>query len=135
MPAGRPPIYSDPEEVTRLMSGYFQQFDDPEGQKAKKAPNLFGLCRYLSISYDAFIDYENGQQGEELSVPFKDARLRCLEYAGEHVYTHTAGAVFAHVNLTKKFKEPWKNAQAQEITGANNGPVKVEITGTQAGIL
>ncbi len=109
------------------MLGYFQQFDDPEGGKAKKAPNLFGLCRYLSISYDAFIDYENEQQGAELSVPFKDARLRCLEYAGEHVYTHTAGAVFAHVNLTKKYKEPWKNAQAQEITGKDGGALSFKL--------
>lgn len=135
MPAGRPPIFSDPQEVNSLMLGYFQQFEDEEGPKAKKAPNLFGLCRYMAISYDAFIDYENEQQGIELSIPFKDARLRCLEYAGEHTYTHTAGSVFAHVNLTKKFKEPWKNAQHQEITGANGDALKIEIAQNQAGIV
>ncbi len=135
MPAGRPPIYTDADEVFTLMEGYFQQFEDEEGPKAKKAPNLFGLCRYLSISYDAFIDYENETHVKGLSVPFKDARLRVLEYAGEHAYTHTAGSVFNTVNNTRKFKEPWKNAQSNEIVGDKENPLAITITQSQASIV
>ncbi len=140
-PGGRPPLFTLQADLQAKIDGYFEQFEDSntEGHPKKgKAPNVFGLCLYAGMSYDTFIDYENGDQDKNdqwFSVACKNARLRVLEYAGEVSYTHTAGAVFNTVNNTRKFKEPWKNAQTNEQTGPNNGPIQVTITPNQAGIL
>lgn len=137
---GRPRIFPTPEALQAKIDGYFDKFKDShiEGsEKYKKAPNLFGLCLYAGMSYDAFVDYCSGEydsETEKFSVAGEKARLRCLDYAGEHTYTLPAGAVFNQVNLTRKFKEPWKNAQHQEVTGPNNGPMQINITPNQAGI-
>lgn len=132
-PNGRPRRWTDAAELDRLVDEYFTGFDIKEQEsegKSKKAPNLFGLCLFTEMSYDCFLDYENGSMDTEtqkFSLPLQKARLECLNYAGEHAYTHPAGSVFTHVNLTKKFKEPWKNAQANEVTGTNGGAISIRL--------
>ncbi len=135
MPAGRPPIHTDPIAVQKLVDKYFKKFEVEDGEKAKKAPNLFGLCLALSIGYDAFYDYEDGKNGEELSGTFENARLRLLEYAGEHAYTMPAGSVFNHVNLSRRYANPFKNAMHQEIAGDKANPLAITITNSQADIV
>ncbi len=141
MTAGRPRRWTVQADLESVVNAYFQQYDDAQGNecnpKAKKAPNIYGLCRFCQMSYDVFWDYEKGDydtETEKFSDTLKDARLRILEYAGEHVYTHTAGAVFNQVNLTRTSAMPWKNAQHNEVTGPNNGPLSIQITQNQAGI-
>ncbi len=131
---GRPRRWTSEAELADLVEAYFVQFDDGDSEdspKAKKAPNLFGLCRYTQMSYDAFVDYESGSmdtETEKFSVSLKDSRMRCLEYAAEHSFTHTAGAVFNQVNLTRKFKEPWKNAQHQEVSSPGKDTLDMKMT-------
>ena len=140
-PGGRPPLFTLQADLQAKIDGYFDQFKGSEVDghaKKGKAPNVFGLCLHIGMSYDAFIDYENGDQdheNEEFSVSCKNARLKVLEYAGENAYSHTAGSVFNTVNNTRKFKEPWKNAQHQEIAGDKSAPLTIQITQNQAGIL
>lgn len=118
---GRPQHFKSAEDLQASVDAYFDQFEDSDEEghpKKGKAPNLFGLSLYLGMSYDSLIEYENGERDtetEKLSVPLIAARLKCLEYAGERAFTHTAGAVLVGTNLTRKFKEPWKNAQHQDL--------------------
>lgn len=128
---GRPRRWTSQEELQTIVDSYFDQYDkaqiDETHPKAKKAPNIYGLCRFCQMSYDTFWDYEKGDcdtETEKFSDTLKDARLRILEYAGEHVYTHTAGAVFNQVNLTRTSSMPWKNAQSNEHSGPDGGPME-----------
>ncbi len=129
---GRPPHWVLAADLETKVDAYFDQFEssDEEGHPKKgKSPNLFGLSLYLGMSYDSLIEYENGErdsEGQKFSVSLIRARLKCLEYAGERAFTHTAGAVLVGTNLTRKFKEPWKNAQHQEV----KLDATVDISGT-----
>lgn len=139
-PVGRPPLFKEASQLQSLIDGYFTLFkgSEVEGHPKKgKAPNVFGLCLYAGMSYDAYIDYENGlhdREGEEFSVSCKNGRLRVLEYAGEKAYTHPAGAVFNTINNTRKFQEPWKNAQHQEVTGAGGGAIEFKLLKADEGL-
>jgi hypothetical protein len=113
------------------MAGYFTQFDslDPTDPKTKKAINVFGLCLHADMSYDTFCGIENGEYDKvdpNFSKSVKKAKLKLLDFNAQHSLSHTAGAVFNTVNLTRKMAEPWKNAQHQEVSGPNGGPVQVE---------
>jgi len=118
---GRPPHWTEQADLQVAVDGYFSQFDDSEEEghpKKGKAPNLFGLSLYLEMSYDSLIEYEDGERDSEeqqFSVPLRAARLKCLEYGMERIMDKTAGAVAVGTNLTRKFKEPWKNAQHQDL--------------------
>lgn len=133
---GRPIRWASPDLLESEIESYFVQFDDSENpahKKHKKAPNVFGVCRHIKMSYDAFLDYESGKydgEGENYkpySEVAKTVRVRVLEYAGEHTYSHPAGAIFNIINNTRKYKEKWKNAQSSEITGADGDPLKIEF--------
>jgi hypothetical protein len=129
--AGRPPLFDSADELQLKIDGYFSGWinlekDDP---KLKEAPNIWGICLYAGMSYDAFADYENGLHDErdsEFSGTIKNAKLRLLDFNAKHVLTHTAGVVFNTVNLTRKMKEPWRNAQTNEHSGPDGGPIELK---------
>ena len=125
MPAGRPPRWSKASDLQEAINAYF------EDAKTKDEPiGILSLCDHASMSYDCFIDYENGSmdtETEEFSELCKKAKQKVMGYAEKRIYAHTAGATFQLVNLTRKTKEPYKNAQHQEVTGANGSPLSITL--------
>lgn len=126
MTVGRERKWDNEEDLKNSIEAYFSLFTGAEVEnhpKHNRTPNLFGICRHLKISYDAFLDYESGKYDEkdqrysQLSVPAKEARIRCLEFANERILSNSKGAAFVITNLTQKFREPWKNSQSNEHTG------------------
>jgi len=112
------------------MDGYFKKWDNlsPDDPQFKKAPNIFGLCLHAKMSYDTFCGIENGEYDKRdtgFSKAVKAAKLWLLDFNSQHSLSHTAGCVFNTVNLTRKMAEPWKNAQSNEVTGKDGGPIEL----------
>ncbi|MES2367598.1 MAG: terminase small subunit [Pseudomonadota bacterium] len=133
MPAGRPPLWSKQADLQAQVDAYFVKCVQEESP-----PGIYGLADFLSCDPTTFYDYERGEQDtdtEQFSHTLKKARSKIVAYAESRIYEKTAGAVFQLVNLTRKFPEPSKNAQHQEITGDKGGPLAITITSNQAGIV
>ncbi len=141
MPAGRPRRWQTAQELEDAVEGYFlalEQAADMEPDKKPKPPGIFALCVHAEMSYDTFLDYESGEKDTEtdkFSETLKKTRMRIVAFAEEQIYDRTAGATFQLVNLTRKFREPHKNAQHQEITGKDGGALNITITPNQASIV
>lgn len=115
MPAGRPPLWNKQADLQAQVDAYFVKCVAEE-----LPPGIYGLADFLNCHPQTFYDYENGvmdTETEKFSDTFKKARAKVVAYAESRIYDKTAGAVFQLVNLTRKFPEPAKNAQHQEITG------------------
>jgi hypothetical protein len=123
---GRPRRWESEADLAAAINAYF------EDAIANEQPlGILALCVHTKMSWDCFTDYESGEMDTEnakFSGLLKEARLRVMAYAESQVYDHTAGATFQLTNLSRKFKDPWKNAQQQEHVGPNGGPVVIIST-------
>jgi len=118
---GRPPAFEHASELEAKVKAYFLQCDQED-----KPYGIYGLADFLNCDPTTFYDYENGVRDTEevkFSHILKKARARIVAYAESRIYDKTAGAVFQLVNLTRKFPEPMKNAQQQEIAGDPKAPL------------
>lgn len=140
MPAGRPRKWHTAKELEDAVESYFlaiEQEADRDENKKPKPPGIFALCVHVGMSYDTFLDYESGDKDTEtdkFSETLKKTRMRIVAFAEEQIYDRTAGATFQLVNLTRKFREPHKNAQHQEITGKDGGAVEIKLTKADEGL-
>ncbi len=81
------------------------------------------------MSYDCFIDYASGEmdtETEKFGELCQKARTKVMGYAEKRIYANTAGATFQLVNLTRRCKEPLRNAQHNELTGKDGGPLEIK---------
>jgi hypothetical protein len=119
--AGRPERWKTAKELEEAIESYFDSIEiEPEKGKKKIPPGIFALCVHTKMSYDTFLDYENkghDRIGESFSETCNNARLRVMAFAETQIYDRTAGATFQLVNLSRKTKEPLKNAALVENTG------------------
>ena len=115
---GRPPKYTNVEEIEKKIVEYFEQSKNSSG---KYQPTIEGLTLYLGFSTrKSLMDY--GERNEEfLNVINKGKQFIKMCYE-KNLYSFTwAGAQFALRNLGK---EDWKD----EITENSNQTItKVEI--------
>jgi hypothetical protein len=116
---GAPRRWEKAADLESAINAYF------EDAIANEQPlGILALCVHAKMSWDCFTDYESGEmdtESEKFSGLLKHARLRVMAYAESQVYDHTAGATFQLTNLSRKFKDPWKNAQHQEHSGTGLG--------------
>lgn len=112
---GRPRKWESVETLQAAIDAYFTD------AISKEQPlGILALCVHASMSWETFTDYERGDmdtETEKFSVPLKKARLQVMAYAESRVYENTAGATFQLTNLSRKFADPWRNAQHQEHSG------------------
>ena len=91
--AGRPPYFSDVDELEKKIDAYFESI-----KKEKEDATITGLALYLGFSSrQSFYDYENN---EHFSYTIKRARLRieCEYEKGLHS-KFPAGSIFALKNF------------------------------------
>lgn len=102
MPAGRPPLYDDPEVMEARIAEYFQT-------DGKDRPTVSGLCYFLGFEdRHALAEYE---KREEFTATVKKARMRIENALESHLYTgQVAGVIF---NLKNNFG--WKDKQITEL--------------------
>jgi hypothetical protein len=131
---GRPLKFQTAQDLENVIEAYFlslEQEAEMNPEKKPRPPGLFALCVHAGMSYDCWVGYENAEhdsETEKYSQMCKKARMRIAAFAEEQIYERTAGATFQLVNLTRKFKEPYKNAQHQEITGKDGGSLEIALT-------
>jgi len=120
MPAGRPPRYSNPEEMQAIIDAYFAEriASDPP-----KPPTISGLAYALEMTTESLRNYENRDQ---FFATVKRAKQR-VEMSLEERLDASAptGAIF---NLKNNFG--WKDQQDHAFTG----PVQVTISGKDASV-
>lgn len=86
---GRPPLWTDPQQLQELIDKYFQH---------EEKPTFAGLAYYIGIDRGTLYNYENK---DEFFNTIKKARDRMLEkYEELLIYTgkNTAGIIFALKN-------------------------------------
>lgn len=125
-------MWTKQADLEAKVKDYFRTCDQEE-----KPYGIYGLADFLSCHPQSLYDYENGlmdTETEKFSDTFQKARAKIVAYAESRIYDKTAGAVFQLVNLTRKFPEPAKNAQHQEITGKDGGAVEIKLSKYDEGL-
>lgn len=92
MAVGRPPKYTNVEEIEELIEEYFR-LKDAQGDPY----TITGLAIALGMSRQQLIEY---QARDEFHDAIKTARERCHEYAEKYLYSGkaVAGAIFSLKN-------------------------------------
>jgi hypothetical protein len=105
MPAGRPPIWDDPEAFEKSVEAYFAT-----AEITKTNPTWTGLALHLGFeSRQSLQDYKGKS---EFSYPIKKALARIEENYEQGLFSRNpAGAIFALKNFG------WKDKQEVEQSG------------------
>lgn len=103
MPAGRPPLFDNLEDLETSINEYFNHKDHEwivteVGSFQKQPITITGLALYLGFeSRQSFYDYE---KHEEFSYIIKKARLRVeSEYEAKLSRNNPTGSIFALKNM------------------------------------
>jgi len=117
LPVGRPPAYSDPEEMQVKISEYIDKCI-----AEKERPIITGLCHHLGFeSRQSFYDYE---LKPNFAYTVKRARL-LIEMEYEKRVGEGAGFIFALKNFG------WTDKT--EVDNTHNFPQGIDITFTKPG--
>ncbi len=110
MPAGRPPIWDDPEEFEKAVEAYFAD---------NKTPTWTGLALHLGFeSRQSLQDYKGKP---EFSYSIKKALARIEENYEQGLFSRNpAGAIFALKNFG------WKDKQEIDQTTEHKGGIVIE---------
>ena len=112
---GRPPLYKTPEELQKLIDGYFK-----DCEKRDKPPTIAGLAYTLGIDRQTVYNY--GQK-EEFFGTIKKARDRIIVELEERLMTEgKSGQIF----LAKNYG--YTDKQEHEVTGKDGGPIEINET-------
>lgn len=129
MPAGRPPMFSNPEEIQKLIDEYFKDaFMDAAPGIHVKVPNpnfiptITGLCLHCGFeSRQSFYAYEDKP---EFSYTIKRARMMIeMEYEKRLHANANAGAIFALKNFG------WTDKQEIDQTVKGDWTISMNIDG------
>lgn len=111
---GRPPKFTDVEEMQRKIDAYFASCHDNNG-KLIRPYTITGLALALDTNRQTLLDYEN--KNDQFTDTIKKAKLRIENFAEEQLYTNknTAGVIFNMVN-----NYGWVNRQESNVTAKVN---------------
>lgn len=109
MPAGRPPIWDDPEAFQKAVDEYFDE---------NESPKWSGLALHLGFESRKSL-WEYGKK-PEFSNPVKKALLRIEQYYEDNLLTRNAtGAIFALKNFD------WKDKQEIDQKTEHSGGISI----------
>ena len=117
MPAGRPPIFDNPEQMQEAIDAYFAEC------AADEVPiTVSGLAYALGMTTESLRYY--GEK-DAFSATVKRAKQKAELSIEQRLLTGqaAAGAIF---NLKNNFG--WKDKQEHELGGPDGGPIKTENT-------
>lgn len=108
--------FPTPQDLQDACDAYFKNCD------AKEKPyTITGLALWLGTDRDTLLDYKNGKHGDEYSYSYKEALMKCHNFAEERLYgdKQVAGVIF---NLKNNYG--WKDKQEVENSGESSITVK-----------
>ena len=118
MPGGRPPIFTDPKEMDRLVDEYVALC------REKDEPILWlGMVLHLGFSCRQSMD-SYAEKPEFLGSVKRAKAIIEHEYEKRLVAQGNAGSIFALKNFG------WKDKHETELTGADGGAIKTDNTFT-----
>ena len=66
MPGGRPPLYTDPEEVAAIIEGYFNdpsvRFENSDTGQIISRPTMSGLAYALNMDRKSLLNYSKKEE-------------------------------------------------------------------------
>ena len=111
MPAGRPPIYSNVEELSDAIDDYFYTQDSID-----EPYTICGLALHLGLTRQTLINYEGK---EEFFDTIKKAKLRVEAYLEKRLLTNApTGAIF---NLKNNFS--WADERKHQLSNDPDSPI------------
>lgn len=128
---GRPRKFQSVSDFEEGVEDYFQSLKNEDSSKPQEPATISGLCLHLDTFPEVLSYYQEGRYDDEenkFSDSVKRARLRVVAYAEKGLYQakNAAGPIFHIVNLTRKSAEPWRNAQTNEHSGPDGGPIELK---------
>lgn len=123
MPAGRPPLYDNPEDMAEIIEQYFNDpsvmFTNPDGQIVFR-PTMAGLAYALGMDRKSLLNYSHKQ---EFFPTIKRARDRVEAALEANLYNNSVtGTIF---NLKNNFG--WVDKTEQERYGKDGQPEKWQV--------
>lgn len=115
-PGGRPPKYSNVEDMSIKIEEYFNKCDaiNTKANKMIKPYTINSLCLHLSITNETLNQYE---LLPEFSETIKRAKKRVESFLEESMYTGRVNPVSAIFGLKNNFK--WQDKQEIESVNTN----------------
>ena len=113
MPGGRPPLYTDPEEVAAIIEGYFNdpsvRFENSDTGQIISRPTMSGLAYALNMDRKSLLNYS---KKEEFFPTIKRARDRVEMALEANLYNNAiTGTIF---NLKNNFG--WVDKTESDVT-------------------
>lgn len=106
MPAGRPKLFNNKEEVEEKINKYFEYCEE-----CQKPYTMSGLAYFLEVSRQTLVNYSNE---EEFFDTIKKARAKVQMQLEENALMNKANPTFTIFNLKNNFG--WKdNVEVEHI--------------------
>ena len=133
--AGRPLKFTSVEELEEKIQQYFDECDSRVVTKVTKQGDivdvnmprpytLSGLACYLDCNRQTLLNYS---KQEKFFGTIARAKEKCERFAEEQLYEgNDRGAKFCLLN-----GYGWSDTQKLELTGADGGPVEVEVSSAE----
>lgn len=136
---GRPRKFQTVKDLDRLAEAYFASCEPKRDEEGKiidmgRPLTAYGLAIACGTTWDTLREYRAGNydtEDQKFSVAVKVHVERVKQFAEEGLYNarSAAGPIFHLVNLTRNDGDSaWKNAQHQEVTGKDGGPLEIGLT-------
>lgn len=112
MPAGRPKIFNNVEDMKDAIEAYFISCQDPDDSNKYIRPlTVTGLANSIGITRESLLNYE---ERDEFFLTIKEAKSKVEQWVEEYLFTgkNQTGAIF---NLKNNYKG-WKDRQETDIT-------------------
>lgn len=114
---GRPLKFSSVKELDNKIDAYFAECEEKGRPKT-----ITGLALALDTTRETLLDY---QSKEDFSDTIKRAKLKCENFAEEHLFSgrNVAGAIF---NLKNNYSR-WVDQQVIKNESSNDAPTNEEV--------
>lgn len=112
MPAGRPKIFDNAEDMKNAIKAYFISCQDPDDENKYIRPlTITGLANSIGMTRESLLNYE---KDDEFFLTIKEAKSKVEQFVEEYLFTgrNQTGAIF---NLKNNYKG-WKEKTEQDIT-------------------
>lgn len=114
-PVGRPPKFATPDLLQAAIDAYFVTRD------MNNRPTMTGLGIVIGLTRQGLLEYAAKDDFSEVIVA---AKARVEEFVENRLYDPNAtGCIF---NLKNNFG--WRDKSEQELSGADGGPVEINVT-------
>ena len=123
MPAGRPKIFDNAEDMKNAIEAYFISCEDPDNPGKYTRPlTITGLANSIGMTRESLLNYE---KDDEFFSTIKEAKSKVEQWVEEYLFTgrNQTGAIF---NLKNNYKG-WKEKNETDITSDGKPIIQIPL--------